>query len=128
MHFPLHLGVTEAGEGEDGRIKSAAGIGTLLSSGLGDTIRVSLTESPEQEIPVALKLREYISRIKNQDPLPVINSLPADPFDFSRRKTSVRGNIGGSNVPVVIGETDRADYICPDDGHLRCGFLPGYES
>ncbi len=95
MHFPLHLGVTEAGEGEDGRIKSAAGIGTLLSSGLGDTIRVSLTESPEQEIPVALKLQEYISRIKNQDPLPVIHSLPADPFDFSRRKTSVRGNIGG---------------------------------
>lgn len=110
MNFPLHLGVTEAGEGEDGRIKSAAGMGTLLCSGLGDTIRVSLTEAPEQEIPVALKLRGYISQIKKHNPLPLLNSLPANPFDFSRRKSSIRGKMGGSNVPVVIGETDIADY------------------
>ena len=110
MHFPLHLGVTEAGEGEDGRIKSAAGIGTLLCSGLGDTIRVSLTEAPEQEIPVAMKLLRHISNVQMHEPLPVIKTLPADPFDFTRRMSVIRGKMGGSQVPVVIGETDKADY------------------
>jgi (E)-4-hydroxy-3-methylbut-2-enyl-diphosphate synthase len=110
MHFPLHLGVTEAGEGEDGRIKSAAGIGTLLCSGLGDTIRVSLTEAPEQEIPVAMKLLRHISQVQLHEHLPFIKILPADPFDFTRRMSSVRGKVGGSQVPVVIGETDKADY------------------
>ncbi len=111
MHFPLHLGVTEAGEGEDGRIKSAAGIGTLLCSGLGDTIRVSLTEAPEQEIPVALKLLRHILQVKMHEPFPVIKVLPANPFDFTRRMSAVRGKIGGSQVPVVIGESDKADYL-----------------
>jgi (E)-4-hydroxy-3-methylbut-2-enyl-diphosphate synthase len=110
MHFPLHLGVTEAGEGEDGRIKSAAGIGTLLCSGLGDTIRVSLTESPEQEIPVATKLLGHISNVQMHEPLPALKALPSDPFDFTRRLSAIRGKIGGSQVPVVIGETDNADY------------------
>lgn len=70
MHFPLHLGVTEAGDGEDGRIKSAVGIGTLLADGIGDTIRVSLSEDPECEIPVAVKLRDYIEERKNHQPVP----------------------------------------------------------
>jgi (E)-4-hydroxy-3-methylbut-2-enyl-diphosphate synthase len=109
MHFPLHLGVTEAGEGEDGRIKSAAGTGLLLCSGLGDTIRISLTESPEQEIPVAVKLLEHISHVKSHIPLPDITDLPADPFIFNRRISAVRGRIGGNQVPVVIGETEKAD-------------------
>ena len=110
MHFPLHLGVTEAGEGEDGRIKSAAGIGTLLCLGLGDTIRVSLTEAPEQEIPVAVKLLRHVSDVQLHESLPAIKILPYDPFDFTRRITAIRGKIGGSQVPVVIGETDKADY------------------
>lgn len=110
MHFPLHLGVTEAGEGEDGRIKSAAGIGTLLCSGLGDTIRVSLTEAPEHEIPVAMKLLQHISNVQLHEPLPVIKILPSDPFEFTRRMSAIRGKMGGSQVPVVIGETDKADY------------------
>jgi (E)-4-hydroxy-3-methylbut-2-enyl-diphosphate synthase len=116
MHFPLHLGVTEAGEGEDGRIKSAAGIGILLCSGLGDTIRVSLTEAPEQEIPVAVKLLRHIENVKKHEPLPSIEMLPADPFDFTRRISAVRGKIGGSQVPVVIGETDMADYAISRQG------------
>ncbi len=70
MHFPLHLGVTEAGDGEDGRIKSAVGIGTLLAEGIGDTIRVSLSEDPEREIPVAVKLRDYIASRANHEPIP----------------------------------------------------------
>ncbi len=110
MHYPLHLGVTEAGEGEDGRIKSAAGIGTLLCSGLGDTIRISLTEAPELEIPVAMKLVQHITDVHLHKPLPDIENLPADPFDFIKRTSALRGKIGGSQVPVVIGETDTADY------------------
>jgi (E)-4-hydroxy-3-methylbut-2-enyl-diphosphate synthase len=110
MHFPLHLGVTEAGEGEDGRIKSAAGIGILLGSGLGDTIRVSLTEAPEQEIPVAMKLLRHFENVKGHESIPLIKMLPADPFDFNRRLSGPRGKIGGSQVPAVIGETDKADY------------------
>ncbi len=116
MHFPLHLGVTEAGEGEDGRIKSAAGIGILLCSGLGDTIRISLTEAPEQEIPVAVKLLRHIELVKKHEPLPAIEMLPADPFDFARRKSSARGKIGGSQVPVVVGETEPADYAISRQG------------
>jgi (E)-4-hydroxy-3-methylbut-2-enyl-diphosphate synthase len=110
MHFPLHIGVTEAGEGEDGRIKSAAGIGTLLCSGLGDTIRVSLTEAPEQEIPVARKLLQHVSAVKSHEPLPDLVSFPSDPLTFTRRLSAVRDKIGGAQVPVVIGETDKADY------------------
>lgn len=110
MHFPLHVGVTEAGEGEDGRIKSAAGIGTLLCSGIGDTIRVSLTEAPEEEIPVAMKLLSHVSYVKRHNAFPAIKTLPSDPFEFTRRYSAVRGITGGTQVPVVIGETDKADY------------------
>jgi (E)-4-hydroxy-3-methylbut-2-enyl-diphosphate synthase len=103
MNFPLHLGVTEAGEGEDGRIKSATGIGALLADGLGDTIRVSLTEEPENEVPVARKLVEQIAAISKHDPLPEITAFPADPYAYNPRITRSIENIGGNHPPVVIG-------------------------
>ncbi len=87
MHFPLHLGVTEAGDGEDGRIKSAVGIGTLLSEGIGDTIRVSLSEDPECEIPVAVKLRDYIASRAGHDPIPEPSVvLPGNARDYTQWK------------------------------------------
>lgn len=101
MDFPLHLGVTEAGEGEDGRIKSAVGIGTLLSDGLGDTIRVSLSEAPEAEIPVALALRNYVVARAGH---PRIEGKMADGFDYldpHRRPTQAVGELGGAQPPVV---------------------------
>ncbi len=107
MSFPLHLGVTEAGDGEDGRIKSALGIGALLSDGLGDTIRVSLSEEPEYEIPVAKKLVDYIVQRADH---PYIPGMEAKDFNYlspSRRKTYVVKNIGGDNLPVVLA--DRMD-------------------
>lgn len=103
MDYPLHLGVTEAGEGEDGRIKSAAGIGTLLQDGLGDTIRVSLTEEPEYEIPVAkiLATRNYADITSTQ--LPELTSpLPYSPYEYKKRATREILNIGGKQHPVVI--------------------------
>lgn len=105
MNYPLHLGVTEAGEGEDGRIKSAVGIGTLMEDGLGDTIRVSLTEDPEFEIPVAQSLVErYSERNHSQRPIKSYNSYPIDAFQFSKRKSIAVGNLGGDNVPRVVGD------------------------
>jgi (E)-4-hydroxy-3-methylbut-2-enyl-diphosphate synthase len=102
MNYPIHLGVTEAGEGEDGRIKSAVGIGTLLEDGIGDTIRVSLTEEPEAEIPVAINLvKRYNDRAGHQ-PIPDVIENPIDPFERTRRKTHEVYKIGGSHVPVVI--------------------------
>ena len=107
MHYPLHLGVTEAGEGEDGRIISAVGIGALLADGIGDTIRVSLSEEPEREIPVARKLCEYIARRNRHN---VIHAELAPTFDYlnpQRRLSTAVGNIGGaSNVPVVISDRE----------------------
>ncbi|MDH5598157.1 MAG: (E)-4-hydroxy-3-methylbut-2-enyl-diphosphate synthase, partial [Cyclobacteriaceae bacterium] len=104
--YPLHLGVTEAGEGEDGRIKSALGIGTLLEDGLGDTIRVSLTEEPEYEIPVAKKLVErYGNRNPSHHPIPSISSPDKyHPFHYEKRKTHEVANFGESNVPRVIAD------------------------
>ena len=109
--YPMHLGVTEAGEGEDGRIKSAVGIGTLLEDGLGDTIRVSLTEDPEFEIPVAQDLvRRYDSRASSQDPIDSFEGInasfdsPIHPFAHFRRKTSEIFSIGGHQVPRVIAD------------------------
>ena len=104
MDFPLHLGVTEAGEGEDGRIKSAAGIGALLADGIGDTIRVSLSEAPENEIPVAYKLASYVVRRAGHTFIPGM-AFPG--FDYvrpERRATCPVLNIGGTNAPVVISE------------------------
>lgn len=113
MNYPLHLGVTEAGDGEDGRIKSAVGIGTLLEDGLGDTIRVSLTEDPEFEIPVAKALAaRYSGQRANQQPiapLPERIELPYNPYEHERRKTAEVLNIGGHNVPRVIADFSKRD-------------------
>jgi len=100
MNYPLHLGVTEAGDGEDGRIKSAVGIGTLLEDGLGDTIRVSLTEAPEAEIPVARMLAERYSERGEHARIAEVQS-PINPFEYQRRQTRSIVNIGGKNVPRV---------------------------
>ena len=107
MNYPLHLGVTEAGDGEDGRIKSALGIGTLLYEGIGDTIRVSLTEPPENEIPVAKKLVDRYSNYKliNNEAFSIYGS------DFKVRKSSAVLNIGGDNVPRVINDLEYTDKI-----------------
>ncbi|WP_028665433.1 (E)-4-hydroxy-3-methylbut-2-enyl-diphosphate synthase [Runella zeae] len=103
--YPLHLGVTEAGEGEDGRIKSAVGIGTLLEDGLGDTVRVSLTEDPEFEAPVARALIDrYTHRSEQSTPIQAVSGSPINPFQYSRRKTQEVYNLGGSNVPRVIAD------------------------
>lgn len=102
--YPLHLGVTEAGEAEDGRIKSAVGIGTLLEDGLGDTVRVSLTEAPEKEAPVARALIErYTNRVPHE-PIEAIENCPINPFQYTRRETREVNNIGHLNVPRVIAD------------------------
>ena len=132
--YPLHLGVTEAGDGEDGRVKSAVGIGTLLEDGIGDTIRVSLTENPELEIPVCRDLvKRYTSRLTvDRQPLTVdrsevagttvsgqrsavnpIDKVPYNPFSYSRRKTFAVGNIGDHHMPVVIADLSKLETITP---------------
>lgn len=110
MHYPLHLGVTEAGEGEDGRIKSAVGIGALLADGIGDTIRVSLSEEPEKEIPVANHLSWYLRRHEKHIMIPAEVNKYFDYLNPTRRKTVAAVNVGGDNVPVVIAtrSTDNA--------------------
>ncbi|MBK7882844.1 MAG: (E)-4-hydroxy-3-methylbut-2-enyl-diphosphate synthase [Chitinophagaceae bacterium] len=137
--YPLHLGVTEAGDGEDGRIKSAIGIGTLLEDGIGDTIRVSLTEDPELEIPVCKDIvKRYcddrrpttddrqegiagqLSVVSGRSPvvnsgIPSINKLPYSPFEYKRRTTFAVNNIGDKNVPVVVADCSKLKEIAPDD-------------
>ena len=146
MDFPLHLGVTEAGDGEDGRIKSAVGIGALLADGLGDTVRVSLSEAPEAEIPVARKLTDYVTRRAGHLMIP---GEAAPEFDYLhpvRRRTKAVAGIGGDNVPVVVAdrmgqergggdaavppaEDFRPDYIyCarnlpPKEGREQAGYI-----
>jgi len=113
--YPLHLGVTEAGDGEDGRIKSAVGIGTLLEDGLGDTIRVSLTEDPELEIPVCRDLlKRYSSQqstVDSRQNIPAIDKPSYDPFNYQRRESFEVGNIGGKHVPVVIADLSKIEKI-----------------
>lgn len=103
--YPLHLGVTEAGDGEDGRIKSAIGIGTLMEDGIGDTIRVSLTEDPEFEVPVC---KDLVKRYENRNFIHIVEEdeikLPYSPFEYLRRVTNHVSNVGGSHVPVVIAD------------------------
>jgi len=121
--YPLHLGVTEAGDGEDGRIKSAVGIGTLLEDGLGDTIRVSLTEDPEWEIPVCKDLvKRYASpqielsnQANNLKPQTSTFKLPYDPFSYQRRESFEVGNIGAKHVPVVIADLSKVEKISYKD-------------
>jgi (E)-4-hydroxy-3-methylbut-2-enyl-diphosphate synthase len=111
--YPLHLGVTEAGDGEDGRIKSAVGIGALLEDGIGDTIRVSLTEEPEFEIPVARKLAE---KYTNQSVYPLsvaASKLAHNPFEYTRRNSHEIHNIGGKHVPVVIADMSTKTELIP---------------
>ena len=134
--YPLHLGVTEAGDGEDGRVKSAIGIGTLLEDGLGDTIRVSLTEDPELEIPVCrdiVKRYECGNQKDRKDEMPKMISelrkisaaipdllssrLPYDTFHYQRRNTFVIDIIGGKHVPVVIADLSKMTAITPSDLH-----------
>jgi (E)-4-hydroxy-3-methylbut-2-enyl-diphosphate synthase len=121
--YPLHLGVTEAGDGEDGRIKSAIGIGTLLEDGIGDTIRVSLTEDPEFEIPVCKDLvKRYQQRAvapntagEASDTIPAIQKSPYSPFEYRRRVSRPLANIGGTHVPVVIADFMKAKTIDRED-------------
>ena len=115
--YPLHLGVTEAGDGEDGRIKSAVGIGTLLEDGIGDTIRVSLTEDPELEIPVCKDLvkRYPANRIKGADMIPKIDQLPYSPFEYKRRETVQISTIGSKSVPVVVANYKNKKDLIPSD-------------
>ena len=120
LNFPLHLGVTEAGDGEDGRIKSAVGIGSLLSDGIGDTIRVSLSEDPEYEVPVARKLIAYIKQKENHPEIVAEASDKFSPFSTDRRETYVVGNIGGDSVPVVISDRSQGNF------ELNSHFLPDY--
>jgi (E)-4-hydroxy-3-methylbut-2-enyl-diphosphate synthase len=107
MNYPLHLGVTEAGGGEDGRVKSALGIGTLLEDGLGDTIRVSLTEDPEFEAPVAISLASRYKNRSSHKPIKSISTLPYDPLTYLRRNTIDVSGIGGSNVPRVVADYNK---------------------
>jgi len=121
--YPLHLGVTEAGDGEDGRIKSAIGIGTLMEDGLGDTIRVSLTEDPEFEIPVC---KDLVKRYAVGSSLPIAIGMPAgnvpgaekilySPFEYKKRETFAIDNIGGKHVPVVLADLSKVDNISQQD-------------
>jgi (E)-4-hydroxy-3-methylbut-2-enyl-diphosphate synthase len=118
--YPLHLGVTEAGDGEDGRIKSAIGIGTLLEDGIGDTIRVSLTEDPEFEIPVC---RDLVKRYTQkqlaingmEEDITAITKIPYSPFEYTRRNTGTVSNIGGKQVPVVVADFSKAGTIRHED-------------
>jgi (E)-4-hydroxy-3-methylbut-2-enyl-diphosphate synthase len=123
--YPLHLGVTEAGEGEDGRIKSAVGIGTLLEDGIGDTVRVSLTEDPEFEMPVAYSLvKRYDQRAALAKPIEPCE-VPISPFQHTRRSTHEVANIGGTQVPRVVADYSKNSLKAMDDlkaiGHF---YLP----
>ena len=124
MHYPLHLGVTEAGEGEDGRIKSAVGIGALLADGIGDTVRVSLSEEPEAEIPVARHLVDYITKREGHLMVPATASPEFNWLRPERRKTRAAGGIGGSNVPVVIASLPNGQT--PDAVEFGADTTPDY--
>lgn len=122
MHYPLHLGVTEAGEGEDGRIKSAVGIGALLADGIGDTIRVSLTEEPEAEVPVARHLVDYIDRKAGHQLIPAETYEGFDWLRPERRTTKPVDNIGGGNVPVVM-VSENANNAARDEDASKADYI-----
>ena len=113
MNYPLHLGVTEAGEGEDGRIKSAVGIGALLADGLGDTVRVSLTEAPEFEMPVAQKLLTHFNDYESHNLVQKIDKYPLNPFEYKKRETNSVFNIGGKSVPIIKADFSHKKKISP---------------
>lgn len=120
LHFPLHLGVTEAGDGEDGRIKSAVGIGSLLSDGIGDTIRVSLSEDPHLEIPVARKIVDYVTSRQGHPEIKGEMNKDFSYYSTERRKTYSVQNIGGENLPIVISNRTNGDF------KFNVHFLPDY--
>ena len=120
LHFPLHLGVTEAGDGEDGRIKSAVGIGSLLSDGIGDTIRVSLSEDPHLEIPVAKKIVEHVVSKAGHPEIKGEMNKDFSHYSTERRKTYSIENIGGENLPIVISNRTNGDF------KFNVHFLPDY--
>ncbi len=138
IHFPLHLGVTEAGNGEDGRMKSAVGIGALLSDGLGDTIRVSLSEEPEAEVPVAQKMVDYVMQREGHEQIKGEHFPFFSPFSMDRRDTGVAWNIGGEHLPVVISDRSKIEdmsvnpHFIPDyiyvGGHVSKNFPKGMKS
>jgi (E)-4-hydroxy-3-methylbut-2-enyl-diphosphate synthase len=115
LPYPLHLGVTEAGEAEDGRIKSSVGIGTLLEDGLGDTVRVSLTEEPEFEIPVAQALVNRYQHRSQHSFIQELTTYPIDPFQYHRRKTHEVFSLGGKNVPRVIADVSGVEINAMQD-------------
>lgn len=120
LSFPLHLGVTEAGDGEDGRIKSAVGIGALLSDGIGDTVRVSLSEDPEFEVPVAKKMVNYILERANHPEIKATLNPSFSPFSTVKRKTYNVENIGGDKLPIVISNRSNGNF------EFNVHFLPDY--
>lgn len=124
MKYPFHLGVTEAGEGEDGRIKSAVGIGALLADGIGDTVRVSLTESPIKEIPVALKLVNHFKSYENHQPITAPMVAQINPFEYERRSTRPVLNMGDQQLPVVIA--DLGDRSLSEMIPIRGKLIPDY--
>ena len=126
FYYPIHLGVTEAGDEEDGRIKSALGIGTLLADGIGDTIRVSLTEDPEKEVPVGLLIRDYFANRKNSPDFILKNDLFFHPFEFKRRISLPIEHIGGKYNPVVF--TGSGDKDLDDTGLKAAGYEPGADN
>jgi len=113
MNYPLHLGVTEAGDGEDGRIKSAVGIGALLEDGLGDTIRVSLTEEPEAEVPVAQELANRYKTRKVSNAIKSLEENPLDPFSYKKRETNAVASIGDHNHPIYVADLSNLEKINP---------------
>lgn len=113
--YPLHLGVTEAGDGEDGRIKSAIGIGTLLEDGIGDTIRVSLTEDPEFEIPVCRDIVRRYNEMGTPVELPAVEKLSWSPFEYRRRDSFAVENIGQGQVPVVVADMHQVEDLSPEN-------------
>lgn len=123
MNFPLHLGVTEAGEGEDGRIRSAVGIGTLLADGIGDTIRVSLTEAPEEEIPVAKKLVDYVQESLGHKLIKQVDSMGVDFFSYKKRETKAVDKIGGPHPPIVLAKKESNNDLIPEFIYVGDRFL-----
>lgn len=124
MKYPVHLGVTEAGEGEDGRIRSAVGIGSLLADGIGDTIRVSLTEDPVKEIPVAQKLVRYFKTYQGHEPITATLFAQTNPFEYERRSTRPVLNMGGEELPVVVA--DLGDRSLREMLPVRGKLVPDY--
>jgi (E)-4-hydroxy-3-methylbut-2-enyl-diphosphate synthase len=124
MDYPLHLGVTEAGEGEEGRIRSAVGIGALLADGIGDTIRVSLTESPDREVPVARKLIDHFKTYQGHQPITAPLSAQTNPFEYERRSTRPVLNMGGRFLPVVVA--DLGEHSLQEILPIRGKLIPDY--